>query len=256
MSENSDGFQGRAALVVGGTTGIGRATVLALAARGARVCFAGLGPDDGRKLADEARRIGSGEVEFMEIDVRREADVSALIQLAVSRFGKIDVAINNAGVETPLGPVQDATVHDFDRVIGTNLLGVWLCLKYELRHMLAHGGGAIVNTASTAGITGIAGGALYTASKHAIVGLTKAAALEVAQSNIRINAIAPGPVNTGLLSRMIDGKLSLDDIARRVPMGRISQPEEIARAILWLASDAASYVTGHTLIVDGGLTAA
>jgi NAD(P)-dependent dehydrogenase (short-subunit alcohol dehydrogenase family) len=247
---------GRGALVIGATTGIGRATVLALAARGARVCFAGLGIEEGNAVAEEARRLGAADVAFMEIDVRRDTDIRAFIELAATRFERIDIAINNAGVETRLCPVQDASDEDFEWVMGVNVRGTWLALKYEIRHMLLHGGGSIVNTASTAGVTGIAGVALYTASKHAIVGLTKAAALELASSNIRVNAVAPGPVRTGLLSRMLDGKVSIEQVAAKVPMARVSEPPEIAAAILWLASDAASYVTGHTLIVDGGLTAA
>jgi NAD(P)-dependent dehydrogenase (short-subunit alcohol dehydrogenase family) len=247
---------GRGVLVIGATTGIGSATVLAFAARGARVCFAGLGVEEGNAVAGEARRLGAADVAFMEIDVRREKDIRAVIELAITRFERIEIAINNAGVETRLGPVQEASDEEFERVMGVNVRGTWLALKHEIQHMLAHGGGSIVNTASTAGVTGIAGVALYTASKHAIVGLTKAAALEVASSNIRVNAIAPGPVRTGLLSRMLDGKVTIEQIATRVPMARVSEPSEIAEAILWLASDSASYVTGHTLIVDGGLTAA
>jgi NAD(P)-dependent dehydrogenase (short-subunit alcohol dehydrogenase family) len=255
MSKTAGSFAGQAALVIGGTSGIGRATVLAFAARGARVFFAGKGQTEGREVAAEARRSGQDEVEFIEVDVSREAEVRALLEAAARRFGRISIAVNNAGVETKLGAVQDATEEDFDRVMGTNLKGMWLAMKYEIRHMLAHGGGSIVNMSSSAGVTGIANIALYTASKHGIVGLTKATALELAGSNIRVNAVAPGPVRTGLLSRMLDGKVSLEEIASRVPMGRISEPEEIAEAILWLASDASSFVTGHTLIIDGGLTA-
>ena len=252
----ANSLEGRGALVIGATTGIGRATVLALAARGASVCFAGQGVAEGNAVAEEARHLGAADVAFMEIDVRREVDIRAVMELAAARFGRIEIAINNAGVETRLGPVQDASDEEFERVMGVNFRGTWLALKHEVRHMLLHGGGAIVNTASTAGVTGIAGVALYTASKHAIVGLTKAAALELAPSKIRVNAVAPGPVRTGLLSRMLDGKLSIEQVAAQVPMARVSEPPEIAEAILWLASDAASYVTGHTLIVDGGLTAA
>jgi NAD(P)-dependent dehydrogenase (short-subunit alcohol dehydrogenase family) len=256
MNEAPGSFAGQAALVIGGTSGIGRATVLAFAARGARVYFAGKGQALGREVAAEAMQGRQREVEFLEIDVSREAEVRALMQAAITRFGRINVAVNNAGIETKLAPVQDATEEDFDRVMGTNLKGMWLAMKYEIRHMLEQGGGSIVNMSSSAGVTGIANIALYTASKHGIVGLTKATALELAAANIRVNAVAPGPVRTGLLSRMLDGKVSLEEIASRVPMGRISEPREIAEAILWLASDAASFVTGHTLIVDGGLTAA
>jgi NAD(P)-dependent dehydrogenase (short-subunit alcohol dehydrogenase family) len=254
--ERANNLAGRGVLVIGATTGIGRATVLAFAARGARICFAGQGREEGNAVSEEARRLGAADVAFMEIDVRRETDIRAVIELAAARFERIEIAINNAGVETRLGPVQEAGDEEFERVMGVNLRGTWLALKHEIQHMLQHGGGSIVNTASTAGVTGIAGVALYTASKHAIVGLTKATALELARSNIRVNAIAPGPVRTGLLTRMLDGKLSVEQVAALVPMGRVSEPPEIAEAILWLASDAASYVTGHTLIVDGGLTAA
>lgn len=254
--EPANKLAGRGVLVIGATTGIGSATVLAFAARGARVCFAGQGIEEGNAVAAEARRLGAADVAFMQIDVRREAEIRAVIELAVARFERIEIAINNAGVETRLGPVQEASDEEFERVMGINVRGTWLALKHEIPHMLQHGGGSIVNTASTAGVTGIAGVALYTASKHAIVGLTKATALELAQSGIRVNAVAPGPVRTGLLSRMLDGKVTVEQIAALVPMARISEPPEIAEAILWLASDAASYVTGHTLVVDGGLTAA
>jgi NAD(P)-dependent dehydrogenase (short-subunit alcohol dehydrogenase family) len=254
--ESASHLAGCGVLVIGATTGIGRATVLAFAARGARVCFAGQGVEEGNAVAEEARRVGAADVAFMEIDVRRETDIRAVIELATTRFERIEIAINNAGVETRLGPVQEASDEEFERVMGVNVRGTWLALKHEIQHMLQHGGGSIVNTASTAGVTGIAGVALYTASKHAIVGLTKAAALELASSKIRVNAVAPGPVRTGLLSRMLDGKLSIEQVAALVPMARVAEPPEIAEAILWLASDAASYVTGHTLIVDGGLTAA
>ena len=150
--------------------------------------------------------------------------------------------------------MQDRTAEEFDRIISVNLRGVFFGLRHEIPHMLAHGGGAIVNTASQAGLTGLANVAIYTASKHGVVGLSKSAALEVAKSGIRINAVAPGPVDTGLLHRMVDGMVPISAIAAENPMGRISQPEEIAEAILWLCSDAASYVTGHTLAVDGGMT--
>jgi len=254
--EPASNLAGRGVLVIGATTGIGAATVLAFAAHGARVCFAGQGLSEGNAVAEEARRLGAADVAFMEIDVRREPDIRAVMELATARFQRIEIAINNAGVETPLGPVQESSDEEFERVMGVNVRGTWLALKHEVRHMLQHGGGSIVNTASTAGVTGIAGVALYTASKHAIVGLSKSAALELASSKIRVNAVAPGPVRTGLLSRMLDGKLSLEQVAALVPMARVSEPSEIAEAILWLASDVASFVTGHTLIVDGGLTAA
>ena len=247
-------FSGKTAVVLGATAGIGRATVFAFAAAGARVVIAGLGAEEGRAIEAEVRRSTGSEALFVEADVTRAEQVRAVIERAAGRFGRIHAAVNNAGTEGRFSPVQAAEEEDFDRIIGVNLKGVWHGLKYEIPHMLAHGGGAIVNTASSAGVTGIAHIALYTASKHGVVGLTKAAALELARSGIRVNAVAPGPVDTGLLHRMVAGQIDVETIAASVPMGRISRPEEIAGAIVWLCSEAASYVTGHTLVIDGGLT--
>jgi NAD(P)-dependent dehydrogenase (short-subunit alcohol dehydrogenase family) len=248
-----DRFEGKTALVIGGTSGIGRATAICFAEAGANVCIAGLGADEGREVETVIRAKGV-EAMFMEADVCREADVRQVMSRAAERFGRIHAAVNNAGIEGRFGPVQDSTTDDFERIIGVNLKGVWLGMKFQIPHMLAHGGGAIVNTASSAGVTGIANVALYTASKHGVVGLTKATALELANCGIRVNAVAPGPVNTGLLQRMIGGNIDASIIAASVPMKRISEPEESARAIVWLCSDAASFITGHTLVVDGGLT--
>ncbi|HEY6926288.1 MAG TPA: glucose 1-dehydrogenase [Steroidobacteraceae bacterium] len=246
-------FKGKAVLIFGATAGIGRSAALAFAAAGANVCIAGLGAADGREV--EAEACGKGvDAVFMEADVTHASEVEAVVSRAAERFGRIHAAVNNAGIEGRFAPVHELQESDFDRIIDVNLKGIWLGLKYEIPHMLAHGGGAIVNTASSAGVTGIANVAVYTASKHGVVGLTKAAALELAQSRIRVNAVAPGPVNTGLLQRMVGGHMDLAVIADAVPMRRISEPEETAQAILWLCSDAASYVTGHTLVVDGGLT--
>jgi NAD(P)-dependent dehydrogenase (short-subunit alcohol dehydrogenase family) len=246
-------LSGKTAVVFGATAGIGRSTALAFAAAGARVVVSGLGADDGREVEAELRRCGA-EAFFIEADVREEPQVRRVVEQAAERFGRIHVAVNNAGTEGRFGPVHEASADDFDRLIGTNLRGVWHGLKFEIPHMLAHGGGAIVNTTSCAGVTGMAQIALYTASKHGVVGLTKAAALEVARAGIRVNAVAPGPVDTGLLHRMVGGHVDLATIAEGVPMGRISQPREIAEGIVWLCSDAASYVTGHTLVIDGGFT--
>ncbi len=251
MTDHS--FSGKNALVMGGTAGIGRATAVAFAAAGANVCIVGLGRSEGLQVEDEVRAKGV-EAMFVEADVSRESEVRSAIGLATERFGRIHAAVNNAGIEGRFGPVHELSEADFDRIISVNLKGVWLGLKYQIPHMLAQGGGAIVNTSSSAGVTGIANVAVYTASKHGVVGLTKATALELAQSNIRVNAVAPGPVNTGLLQRMVGGHMDLSVIANAVPMRRISEPEETARAILWLCSDAASFITGHTLVVDGGLT--
>jgi NAD(P)-dependent dehydrogenase (short-subunit alcohol dehydrogenase family) len=252
--ENSgQDFAGRAVLLIGGTSGIGEAAALLFAKAGANLLIGGLGAAEGAAVAAACRAQGV-EAEFLETDVREEAQVARIVARTVERFGRLDVAVNNAGVEGRFGPVQDSTVDDFDKLIGVNLRGIFLGMKYEIPHMLAQGRGAIVNTSSSAGVTGIANVALYTASKHAVVGLTKASSLELAPAGIRVNAVAPGPVNTGLLHRMIAGKIDVSVIAGSVPMGRVSEPREAAAAILWLASDAASYVTGHTLVVDGGLT--
>jgi NAD(P)-dependent dehydrogenase (short-subunit alcohol dehydrogenase family) len=248
------GFEGKSALVIGGTEGIGRATALAFASAGANVFVAGLGAERGRSLEAEIRQDGRGDAVFLEADVTHESDVRAVVQSAAERFGRIHAAVNNAGIEGRFGPVQEYGADEFDRIIGVNLKGIWFGLKYQIPHMLAHGGGAIVNTSSSAGVRAIANIALYTASKHGVVGLTRATALEVARSNIRVNAVAPGPVNTGLLHRMVAGHVDVAAIAASVPMGRVSEPDEIARAIVWLCSDAASYITGHTLVIDGGLT--
>jgi NAD(P)-dependent dehydrogenase (short-subunit alcohol dehydrogenase family) len=254
MASNTLDFKGRTALVIGGTTGIGRATALRFAAGGANVFIAGLGKDDGLAVEAEIKKRYGVDAEFREADVRHEADIQAVMARAIERFGRIHAAVNNAGTEGRFGPVHEATVEVFDRTIAINLRGVWLGMKYEIAHMLANGGGAIVNTSSMAGVEGLANVAIYAASKHGIIGLTKSAALELARSGIRINAVAPGAVDTGLLARMIAGKIDVSVIANNTPMGRISQPEEIAEGMVWLCSDAASYVTGHTLVIDGGTT--
>ena len=249
----TDRFDGRTALVIGGTSGIGRATAVCFARAGANVVIAGLGAADGQQTEAEVKATGA-QAMFIEADVMREADVRNVMARAVERFGRVHAAVNNAGIEGRFGPVQDATSDDFDRIIVVILLGVWLGMIYQVPHMLVKGGCVIVITSSSAGVTGIPMVARYTASKHGVVGLTKASALELATSNIRVNAVAPGPVNTGLLHRMIEGQIDSSVIASQVPVRRISEPEETARAIVWLCSDAASFVTGHTLVVDGGLT--
>ena len=249
-------FANKTALVVGGTTGIGESVVQAFLDCGCNVVFAGIEDQRGVALQQQLQNKNPGRALFVRTDVRIASQVESLMQIAENHFGRVHFALNNAGYEGPFGPIQDAEEADFDRIIGTNLKGVWLGMKYEIKHMLRHGGGSIVNTSSSAGIVSIPQVGIYSASKHGIIGLSKAGALEQSRAGIRINVIAPGPVRTGLLSRMIEGKIALDAIADLVPMGRISEPSEIAQAVLWLCSAAASYVTGHTLVLDGGLTVA
>ena len=248
-------FSGRSALVIGATSGIGRATAIAFAKAGANVTLAGLGQEQGEDVVNQIRALGGGvDALFVEAHVTRGAEIEKVVADAEARFGRIHAAVNNAGIECAYGPVYERTIEEFDQIIAVNLRGVFLGLRHIIPHMLKNGGGAIVNTASQAGLTGLANVAIYTASKHGVVGLTKSVALELARSNVRVNAVAPGPIDTGLLHRMVDGKVPLDAIAESVPMGRIAHPDEVAEAILWLCSDAASYVTGHTLAVDGGMT--
>jgi NAD(P)-dependent dehydrogenase (short-subunit alcohol dehydrogenase family) len=249
-------FTNKTALVVGGTTGIGESVVRQFMANGCNVVFAGIEDEIGAALQQSLQQNNRGRALFVRADVRVESQVERLTQIAEEHFGRVHFACNNAGYEGPFGPVQDASEADFDRIIGTNLKGVWLGMKYQIKHMLRHGGGSIVNTSSSAGIVSIPQIGIYSASKHGIIGLSKAAALEQARAGIRVNVIAPGPVRTGLLSRMVEGKVELDAIAGSVPMGRISEPSEISQAVLWLCSEAASYVTGHTLVLDGGVTVA
>jgi NAD(P)-dependent dehydrogenase (short-subunit alcohol dehydrogenase family) len=244
-------FSGTNALVIGATTGIGRATALAFAEAGANVAIAGLGEAEGRAVEAAIKQRGRDAM-FLEIDVRHEAAVENLVNQAVARFGRIHAAVNNAGFEGRFAPLVEMSGEDFDKIVTTNLRGVFFGLKYEIPRMAAQGGGAIVNTASMAGVKGMANIAIYAASKHGIVGLTRSAALEVGRQKIRVNAVAPGAVDTGFLHRMVDGHVPVSAIAEGNPMGRISQPEEIAAAILWLASDAASYVNGHVMVIDGG----
>ena len=245
-------FQNKSVLVIGGTSGIGWATAEAFAKAGAKVAVAGL--LDGSCLETELLDLGAQDALVMAMDVRFEQQVAAGCDQVAARFGGIDIGLNFAGTEGPFGGIETMDEADFDRVISINLRGVWLGMKHLIRHLLVRGGGVIINMSSSAGIKAIPNVTVYSASKHGIIGLTKGGALEHAAAGIRINAIAPGPVETGLLSRMVDGHISVSDIAAGVPMKRISQPEEIANVALWLASDGASFVTGETIVVDGGMT--
>ena len=251
-----DAFAKKVALVTGATSGIGRAAALAFAREGARVVVSGRREKEGHETAALIRQAG-GESRFVRTDVTHENDVAALVHHTVSTYGQLDVAVNNAGVEDTPASIHEQTVENYHRIMSANVLGVFLALKHEIPAMLKNGGGAIVNTASVAGLIGFPGAGIYVASKHAVLGLTKSAALEYATQGIRVNAVSPGAIETPMFDRFTEG---LGAEGRRQimvlhPMGRTGRPEEIAEAMLWLCSDQASFVTGQSLAVDGGWTA-
>lgn len=242
-------------LITGALTGIGRATALAFAREGANVVVSGRREEAGQQLATELRALGA-QAEFLLGDVTDEAQVASLVSQTVERFGRLDVAVNNAGIEGDLGPVAEQTAANYRATFDTNVLGTLLSLKHEIPVMLAQGSGAIINLSSIAGQVGMAGASVYVASKHAVEGLTKAAALEVAAHGVRINAVAPGPVETAMLTRFTGGS---DDakagLLSMMPAKRGAAPEEIAQTIVFLASDKARFLTGQSIAVDGGYTA-
>jgi NAD(P)-dependent dehydrogenase (short-subunit alcohol dehydrogenase family) len=241
-------------LVTGALTGIGRATAVAFAQAGAKVVVSGRRPDAGARLADELRALGA-EAEFIQADVSREEDVRQLVEGAVARFGRLDVAVNSAGVEGTPAPITSQTAESYDAVFGTNVLGVLLSMKHELRAMTAQRSGSIVNISSTFGRVGGAGLSLYVASKHALEGLTKSAALEGAPYGVRVNAVAPGPVETEMLARLAGSAEGKDRFIQGVPLKRLGRPEEIAAAIVFIASPQASFISGASIPVNGGKAA-
>jgi NAD(P)-dependent dehydrogenase (short-subunit alcohol dehydrogenase family) len=249
-------LDGKILLVTGPSSGIGRATALAGAREGARIVAADLAAEGGAETVDMIKRHG-GEATFVRTDVTRATEVEMLIQAAVAAYGRIDCAHNNAGIEGELATTADYAEEDWDRVMAVNLKGVWLCMKYEIPQMLQQGSGSIVNTASLAGLVGARRMPAYVASKHGVAGLTKTAALEYARSGIRVNAVCPGFIHTAMVDRMFLSRRPdiADRLAEAEPMGRLGQPEEVAEAVIWLCSDAASFVTGHPLTIDGGLFA-
>lgn len=241
-------------LITGALTGIGRATALAFAQEGAQLVVSGRREEEGRKLAAELRKLG-GEAEFILSDVRHEAEVRSLVDTTVARFGRLDVAVNNAGTEGTPGPVTEQTAETYAATFDTNVLGTLLSMKHELRVMLPQGHGSIVNVSSTYGRRGAAGASVYVASKHAVEGLTEAAALEVAESGVRVNVVAPGPIETGMLNRFTGTAEKKAALVAGVPVKRVGTPEEIAQTILFVASDKASFMTGASIAVDGGKSA-
>ena len=238
-------------LITGALTGIGRATALAFARDGANLVVSGRRDDAGQALVTELRALGA-EAEFIRADVRRESDVQNLVDRTVARFGRLDVAVNNAGTEGTPGPVTEQTAESFAATFDTNVLGVVLSMKHELHVMQNQGAGSIVNLSSTYGQRGASGASLYVASKHAVEGLTKSAALEAAAFGVRVNAVAPGPIETAMLDRFTGSAERKADLVAGVPMKRVGRPEEIADAIVFASSAKASFITGQTISVNGG----
>jgi NAD(P)-dependent dehydrogenase (short-subunit alcohol dehydrogenase family) len=248
-------LKGKVAIVTGGTSGIGRDTGVLFAKAGAKVVVAGRREAEGKETVDLIRAAG-GDGMFVKADVSKAADVQALIQKTVGKFGRLDVAFNNAGIEGNWIPIAEQSEEDWDRVIDINLKGTWLCLKYEIQQMLKQGGGgAIVNMSSVAGLMGFAGSATYCASKHGVMGLTKAAALETARSGIRINAVCPAVIETPMAERAFAQPEMSKYVLGLHPIGRFGKPMEIAEAVLWMCSDRASFMTGHSIVLDGGFLA-
>jgi NAD(P)-dependent dehydrogenase (short-subunit alcohol dehydrogenase family) len=248
-------LQDKVCLVTGAASGIGKAAALAFAAEGAVLTIADVSSEGGEETARIARSTG-GNVRFTRCDISIASEVEALIASIVARHGRLDCAFNNAGIEGPLVPMAEVSEELWDRIVAVDLRGVWLCLKHEIRQMMRQGGGAIVNTSSTAGICGTPGYSPYTAAKHGVIGLTKSVALQYARSGIRVNAICPGLVDTPMMDRILGGDPEMEKLfVAGTPVSRKAQPHEIAAAAIWLCSDEASYVTGAVLPVDGGVFA-
>lgn len=242
-------------LITGALTGIGRATAFAFAREGARLVVSGRREAEGEALAKELRELG-GEATFVAADVRHDEDVRQLVDRTVTTYGRLDVAVNNAGTEGQPGPITEQSAETFSATFDTNVLGVVLSLKHELRVMSAQKQGSIINISSVAGHVGLAGASIYVASKHAVEGLTKTAALEAAASGVRVNAVAPGPIETPMLNRFTGNEENKTLLLQRIPLQRAGSADEVAQTILFLASDKASYVTGQSYAVDGGRLAA
>ena len=241
-------------LITGGLTGIGRAAAVAFAKKGAKVVVAGRRDEAGKALVEELRSFGS-EAEFINADVRKEDDIRNMVDGTIARFGRLDVAVNNAATEGAVGPITDQTAETFAATFDTNVLGVVLSMKHEVLAMQKQGSGSIVNISSTYGHEGAPGASIYVGAKHAVEGITKSVALETAKSGIRVNAVAPGPTDTGMLTRFTGTDENKAVLAAQVPMGRLGLSEEVADGIVFMASDDARFITGHVLNVDGGHSA-
>lgn len=248
-------FEGKVALVTGGGSGIGRATALAFAREGAQVVIGNRNVQRGEETVSMIHDAG-GTASFKRTDVLVAAEIEALVDHAVKTYGRLDLVFNNAGVEGDVAPLVEQTEANYDAIMDVNVKGVWLSMKYEIPRMLEGGGGAIVNCSSVAGVVGFSNVAIYIASKHAVIGLTKTAALEYSAQGIRINAVNPAVIDTEMVDRFVVGlNMKKDDLSTLHPIGRIGRAEEVAEAVLWLCSGRASFVTGHSLMVDGGFTA-
>ncbi|EWY36290.1 short-chain dehydrogenase [Skermanella stibiiresistens SB22] len=246
---NAKRFEGKTAFITGAASGIGRATAVAFAVEGARVVVTDRVEAALRETGESVKEIG-GEVLAIACDVSKPEEIEAAVARAVNTFGRIDCAFNNAGVENKATPLHEIELEEWDRILGINLRGTFVCMKHEIAQMLRQGGGVVVNTSSGAGIRGVAGGASYAASKHAMIGMTKSAALDYAKRNIRVNCVLPGNIATPMMDRFTDG-----DIQKAIdlePVGRLGKPEEIAEAVLWMCSDLGGFVTGASVVVDGG----
>jgi len=248
-------FTKKLAFITGASTGIGHRAALDFARFNAIVVLADLNESAGKATADKIISRG-GIARFIKCDVSKEADVQNAISQTIKEFGRIDFAFNNAGVEGQVGTTADCTIDNWDKVIQINLSGVWYCMKYQIQQMLKQGHGSIVNCSSIAGVIGFPGIPAYTASKHGVIGLTKTAALEYAKQNIRVNAVCPGVIHTEMIDRFTHGEAqALQQMINGEPVGRMGRPDEVSEAVLWLSSEASSFVTGHSLVVDGGWVA-
>lgn len=248
-------FKDKVVIITGASFGIGKATALAFANEGAKLVLSDVQDKEGKALAEDIRSKGS-ECIYVHCDISKPAEVKNMVSEGVKKFGRLDIAYNNAGIEGEMGFIADGSEENFDRIIGINLKGVWACMKYEIPEMLKNKKGVIVNCSSIAGVIGSQGLPVYVASKHGVIGFTKNAALEYAKQGIRVNAVCPAGVHTPMLERLVESSPGLgEQLDAMHPIGRAAQPEEIADAVLYLCSDSASFVTGHEMLVDGGYTA-